>query len=381
MKLHPEKTWLEVSASSLVNNYKVFERLVRPAAVMAVVKANAYGHGLAQTVGILEKRTDVAWYGVDNVDEGLLVRRLGVDKPVLLLGYTPLARIKEAVKAGLSLVVYNASSVREAARVATARHPAKLHLKVETGLNRQGVTIEELPAMLKLLRQGEHLWLEGVSTHYANIEDTRDPSYALQQLKNFNAALEALQVQGFDPAWKHTACSAAALLFPQAHFNLIRLGISLYGLWSSSETRVSAAERGLKIKLQPALTWKTIVAQVKHVPRGAGVGYGLTERVTRDSKIAVIPVGYADGYDRGLSGQGQALIRGHRCRILGRVAMDMFMVDVTDVPQVKEEDEVVLIGEQGREAITVEELAAKIGTVNYEVIARINPSLSRKIIK
>ena len=376
------KTWIEVSGSALVHNYRTIKRLVRPAAVMAVVKANAYGHGLAQTVGILEKNTDVSWYGVDSVDEALAVRKLCAKKPVLVLGYTPISRVKDAVKAGISITTYNASALREANRAATAKHPAKIHLKIETGLNRQGVTIDGLSDLLPLLRRSEHVWLEGISTHFANIEDTRDPTEAMRQLGLYERALDSVRGQGLDPFWKHTACSAAAILYPETRFNLIRLGISLYGFWPSGETLVSAKERGINIKLKPVMTWKTIVAQVKTVKRGMAVGYGLSESMTRDAKVAILPIGYYDGFDRvGMSGNGQAIIKGMRCRVIGRVAMNMCMVDVTDIGKIKEEDEVVLIGKQGSEIITAEQLAQKAGTINYEIVARLNPLIPRIVIK
>ena len=382
MKTPNEKTWIEVSASALTHNVRQFLKLAVPAEVMAVVKANAYGHGLEETLRILESRDLAGWYGVDNADEALAIRSFGIKKPVLVLGYTPLCRIKEAVRAGISLVAYNASTIKEANRAATAKHPAKIHLKIETGLNRQGVTIDGLSELLPLFKRGENTWLEGISTHYANIEDTRDPTEALRQLDQFERALFFLRTQGLDPLWKHTACSAAAILYPETHFNMIRLGIAMYGLWPSAETRVSANERGMDLILKPVLTWKTIVAQIKRVPRGQTVGYGLTERVTRETMVAVLPVGYYDGFDRaGMSGRGSALVRGVRCRILGRVAMNMCMIDVSDVKKIKAEDEVVLIGRQGTEEITADELAQKAGTIHYEIVARLNPLIPRKIIK
>ena len=216
----------------------------------------------------------------------------------------------------------------------------------------------------------------GASTHYANIEDTTDASYAKSQLRRFEEEITLLHREGIDPPFLHTACSAAAILFPKTHFNLARIGISMYGLWPSKETQKEGG-----IVLTPALAWKTIIAQIKTVPKGASVSYGLTERTTRASTLAILPIGYWDGYDRGLSSIGHVLIRGHICKIIGRVCMNMCVVDVTDLPHVHVEDEVVLLGRQGAEEISAQDIASKLGTIHYEVVTRINPTVTRKVVQ
>ncbi len=219
-----------------------------------------------------------------------------------------------------------------------------------------------------------------MSTHYANIEDTTDHSYAMSQLNRFNAMVRAFEMEGIVSKEKHTACSAAALLYPQTYFTMVRAGIALYGLWPSKETRVSVANSGKKITLHPALSWKTLIAQVKTLPKGASVSYGLTERLTRDSKIAVIPVGYWDGFDRRFASIGHALVRGRRAKVLGRICMNMCVVDVTDIPGIRVEDDVVMIGRQKKETLTAEDLATAIGTINYEIVTRINPLTPRVLV-
>ncbi len=373
-----DKTWVEISASRLIRNFREIRHLVAPSSVMAVIKANAYGHGMGLTARVLAREAD--WFGVDHVDEALALRGQGIHKPILVLGHTLKTRVRDAVKHDVSFVAYDPETVRAAAEAATKKHPARVHLKIETGLYRQGATIEEALSLARAIRRAPHMVLEGASTHFANIEDTRDNAYAMKQLSRFNAALTALKKIGADPTWKHTACSAAAMLYPETRFNLARAGIAMYGLWPSQTTLVSARSRGLHLSLQPVLTWKTVVAQVKRVSRGEPVSYGLTERVKRDSVIAILPVGYWDGYDRGLSRQGEALVRGRRCRIIGRVCMNMCAVDITDAPRVHTEDEVVLLGQQGKEEITAEEIAERIGTIHYEIVARINPLLKRKLV-
>lgn len=376
----PNRGWLEIDGSALRHNAAEMRRAIGPSVrLMAVVKANAYGHGLTQVVRAFG-RNYCDWYGVDALSEALAVRSAGGRQPVLIMGYVPLAQIAAAVRQDMSFVVYDPESLRQASRTASAKHPAKVHLKIETGTSRQGISLKDLPVFCGLVRRLPKVVVEGVSTHYANIEDTIDPSYARSQMARYHRALKILRQRGIGPVIRHTAASSAAILFAETHFDLVRAGIALYGLWPSRETRIAAERQGRGLDLRPALTWKTVVAQVKSVPKGTPVSYGLTERVNRPSRIAVVPAGYWDGYDRGLSSVGHVLIRGQRAKVLGRICMNMCVVDVTDIPGVRLEDEVVLLGAQGREAVTADEIAAKLGTINYEVVARINPELPRRLI-
>jgi alanine racemase len=377
MKL-ASKTWIEISKSALTQNVRAFRRHVgTETEIMAVVKSNAYGYGLVETAKIADS-AGAAWFGVDNVDEGIALRKAGLKKPILALGYTLNDRLADCVANDISFVIYNLEAVRFLKKVSRGKK-ARVHIKIETGTTRQGVSIQDLPKFVRELNKLSNVVIEGVSTHFANIEDTTDHAYAEMQLDHFEKALSVLASEGIDPKWKHTACSAAAVLFPETHFNLVRLGISMYGLWSSKETLAVANSRKNKLVLKPALTWKTVVAQIKTVPKGTPISYGLTERVSRDSKIAVLPIGYWDGYDRGLSGSGTVLIRGRRCKVLGRICMNMCMVDVTDVPGVRVEDEVVILGTQKKEVISAEDIASRIGSINYEVVTRINPLLPRVV--
>jgi alanine racemase len=374
------KTWIEVSRSALVANATTLKRgLGSGVKLMAVVKSNAYGHGTAETVKALAK-APVDWFGVDSLREAEAVRAAGSKRPVLILGYTPLGDLKRAVRQKFSLTAYNPETLAALAKVGTASAPAQVHLKLETGTSRQGIVEDDVPAIARAVRGKKGIAVEGVSTHYANIEDTTDPAYAMRQLGKFRELTGALAALGVRPRETHTACSAAALLYPDTHFTMVRAGIALYGLWPSKETRVSATNEGADVTLRPALTWKTVIAQVKPIPEGTGVSYGLTEKVTRDSKVAVIPVGYWDGFDRKLSSVGRVLVRGRRAKVLGRVCMNMCVVDVTDVPGVRTEDEVTIIGAQGKETIAAEDVAAAVGTINYEIVTRINPTLPRVLV-
>ncbi len=375
-----EKTWIEISRQALLNNIgEIRLHLGRGVSVMAVIKANAYGHGLFQVAEILEKK--VEWFGVDNVDEGLELRKNGITKPILILGFTRKSRLLDCIKQDLSFGIYNLETAKALKIICrqkkTNQKKAKVHLKIETGTTRQGVEGQALHDLIKELKNNHKVIIQGVYTHYANIEDTTDHTYAKAQLKRFKDAVKILSDLGVEPAFKHTACSAAALLFPETYFNLSRIGISLYGLWPSKETQAVARQKRCHLKLEPALTWKSVVAQIKTVKKGTAISYGLTEKTVRDSRLAVIPVGYWDGLDRKLSHTGNVLINGTRCKIMGRICMNMCLADVTEVKKINLEDEVVLLGRQKNEIITAEEMAGKIGTINYEVIARINPVIKR----
>lgn len=382
------KTWVEISKRALTQNVRAFRRHVgKNTAVMAVVKSNAYGHGLVEVATIADKE-GAAWFGVDNIDEGIALRKNGITKPILLLGYTLNDRLAECVKHRLSFVVYNLETVDALKKLrlkplhrhaALGTRAAFVHIKIETGTTRQGVSGDDLRTLVRALKETPGVVIEGVSTHFANIEDTTDHSYAEGQLVRFNDALSLLREEGVDPPWKHAACSAATVLFPDTYFNLVRLGVSMYGLWSSKETQAIAQTRSSSLQLKPVLTWKTVVAQVKRVKKGTPVSYGLTERVKRDSTLAVLPVGYWDGFDRSLSSVGEVLIKGHRCKVMGRVCMNMCVVDVTDVPNVRVEDEVVILGTQRGERVSAEDIASKVGTINYEIVTRINPLLPRVV--
>ncbi|MFH2136059.1 MAG: alanine racemase [Patescibacteria group bacterium] len=375
------KTWIEISKNNLLHNLEQFKKLVgEQIKIMGVVKANAYGHGLIEVAGVISDKVD--WFGVDSLSEALKLRQAVIKKPILVLGYTELKDLKETVKNNISLTVYNKETILKLGKI-PIHNPnlnPKIHIKIETGTARQGVLENEILDFVKFVKQYPSIEIQGISTHYANIEDTTDSSFAMAQLETFSRVTEILKKENVAVPLRHTACSAATILFPETRFDMVRLGISMYGLWSSKETKAVAKNKNLELDLRPVLTWKTIVAQIKNLSAGTPVGYGLSERVSRDSKIVVLPIGYYDGYDRKLGNVGNVLIRGKRCKVLGRVCMNMIIVDVTDVEKIELEDEAILLGRQGKEEISAEDLAGKIGTINYEVVTRINPLISRIVI-
>lgn len=372
-------SWLEIDADAIGRNLDAFRTIVpQGTALMAVVKANAYGHGIEAVGPIATLHAD--WLGVNSVDEAILLSRLGSAKPTLILGHTELSRLPAVVQGEFRQVVYRKDIAAALSRAAKeAGTTARIHLKVETGTHRQGIALEELAEFVKGIIELPNLNIEGVYTHFANIEDTLDASFAQSQIDKFRRALAILKDAGAHPSWTHAAATAGALLYPETGFNMIRVGIGAYGIWPSRETQLAARERGRQITLTPALTWKTRIAQIKTVEAGNYIGYGLTYQAGRRMRIAVLPIGYFDGYDRKLSNCGRALVGGRAVPVVGRVMMNMTALDITDA-DVKEDDEVVLIGRQGKTEIRVEEVAEKSGTIAYEVVSRINPGIPRIVI-
>lgn len=370
-------SWLEISGEAIRHNLATFrDVLADGTSLMVVVKANAYGHGIEMVSREVAETAD--WFGVDAVDEAIAAERAAPGKPILILGYAETCSAETIVGKGFRQVVYRMDGAEALSRAAVAAgRTVRVHLKIETGTNRQGVPIEEVAGFGRAVAALPGVEVEGMYTHFANIEDTLDPSYARLQLSRFHDAVKALDQVGIRPTQIHGAATAGILLYPETHFTMVRLGIGAYGVWPSRETQIAARERGRAAMLEPAMTWKTRIAQLKRIEPGEYVGYGLSFQATRPTTLAVIPVGYSEGYDRKLSGSGQALVRGHRVPVVGRVAMNMTMLDVTDA-EAEADDEVVLLGRQGGAEITADDLADRIGTISYEVLARINPLLERR---
>ena len=290
-------SWLEIDLAALAANVRAFQGRLGGAKLAAVVKSEAYGHGVA-LVAPAALRAGASWLAVWGANEGIPLRALvGPDVPILCLGHTPPQDFADAVAADLRLTLYDPSAIPALARAARAQgRTARVHLKLETGTHRQGLEAEDAVALARAVAAEPEVLLEGISTHYADIEDTTDHGYAESQMARFTEGVDRVAAAGPRPTVRHTACSAAAILFPRTHFDMARVGIGLYGLWPSRETLVSARERGLSgFALSPVMTWKALLAQVKDVPAGGYVGYGRTWRAQRRTRIAVIPVGLLRG--------------------------------------------------------------------------------------
>lgn len=349
---------------------------------MAVVKSNAYGHGLvhvAQQLACSQLRVtnNRLWFGVDSITEALRLRREGIKNPILVLGYTLPARLMEAAAHNIALTVSTFETLTAIERL--KRRPA-IHLKIDTGMHRQGFFLADVSKLISRLIQA-NIRPEGVYTHFAGAKNPDDRRSTKTQISAFNRVLLHIRNAGFTGIIRHAAASAGTLLFPESHFDMVRVGMGLYGYWPSDA--IKNKKRNIKketIRLKPVLTWKTVVAEVKNIPQRAAVGYDGTESVRRPSQIAVLPVGYWHGFDRGLSSKGEVLIRGRRAKVLGRISMDMTVADVTGIPGVRVGDETVIIGRQKKETLGADDMGLRIGTTAYEILTRINPLIKRILI-
>jgi Alr-MurF fusion protein len=364
--MRPDRpTWLEVDLSAIGGNTRLIKaRVGERVRVLVSLKADAYGHGalgVARTV----LRNGADWLGVATVSEAAPVRAAGVSAPILVFGYVAPWQAREAIRLDLRATVYEIESARALAQAAAdLRGRARVHVKVDTGMGRLGLRAErvsDVVEFVRTLRSLPHLEVEGLFTQIATA-DSADPAYALRQIERFEAVLGALAAAGLRPPLVHAANSAAIFAFPQAHYAMVRPGIAIYGLPPAEDVPLPPGFR-------PALAFKTQVAQVKNVPEGEGISYGATYVTTAPTRVATLPVGYADGFRRGPRNWGEVLIRGQRAPLLGRVTMDQCMVDVTHIPQVRIGDEVVLIGRQGDDELTAAAVATRLGTIHYEVVA------------
>jgi alanine racemase len=360
-------SWIEIDSRRLHRNAAHFRKIIGVGTkLMAVVKANAYGHGAGLVAPLLRKAVD--WFGVDSLEEAEELSSKGISEPILIMGHTEPADAERVLAGGFRQVLFRrdvAEALSSAAKGRSKR--ARVHLKVETGLNRLGVEPGEVAALVEGL---DGLEIEGLYTHFADVEDPESTFYR----KQIEKLREAVAIVGGDRL-VHALPTAGALLHAESPLALARVGIGLYGIWPSPSTRRAAESHG---SLAPVLAWKTRLAQVKTVPAGGSVGYDVTYRAPGERRIAVVPVGYSDGFDRKLSNRGRVLVRGRSAPVVGRVAMNMFMVDVTEA-NAREGDEAVLLGEQDGAAIAAEELAESIGTIAYEVLARLSPRLPRRL--
>ena len=371
-------SYIEISKKNLIHNIKEFKNFVKKGTLVSVViKANAYGHGDEEVAKILSPHVD--YFQVNSFEELVRVKKNTV-KPILVLGYVGKNDLEKAIKLGCILSVFDLEHLILINKTAQKLNKKqKVHVAVDSYLGREGIMPDEAEAFVKEILKMRNILIDGIYSHFANIEDTSNFAFAQKQINIFQNVIEVFRKYGFDKIKTHISATSGVMVYEKSggKNNIIRIGIGTYGMWPSEYLKKKLKN---KISLKPVMTWKTHVAQVKTLPFGHSVGYGLTYFTPKETKIAVIPQGYFDGFDRGLSNKGEVLIRGKRCRILGRVAMDMFVVNVSHIDKVKEEDEVFILGTQNKENIRAEEIAEKIDTINYEITARISPLLPRIVI-
>ena len=365
-------TWVEIDLSAVAHNVRrIVEEVGTEVQVLAALKADAYGHGAVQ-VARTALANGVSMLGVACLPEAQELRRAGIDAPILVLGYTPPWQARDALLIDLRTTIFSTDAAEALSRAAEGLdRDAIVHVKVDTGMGRLGLRPEEVVAFLRKVSALPRLQIEGLFTHFA-VADTQDAwgqagwarEYTEGQIVTFTEVLEEARDAGFEIPLGHAANSAALFAFPHSRFNMVRPGIALYGLDPSPDAPCPPDFR-------PALVFKTQVAQVKELAEGAHISYGAEFRTERPSRIAVIPVGYGDGFRRSPRNWGEVLVRGQRAPVAGRVTMDQSMLDVTDIPGVRPGDEVILIGEQGEDRITAEDVAERLGTINYEVVSAI----------
>lgn len=370
--------WAEVSLGALRRNFRALCDLAGAGVeICAVVKADAYGHGARECALALQKE-GARWFGVTSTAGGLHLRQAGIRGRILLMTGFWQGDEPELIHHQLTPAVWEPWHFERLHRAAAKAGPAPLpvHLKVDTGMGRLGVGMAELPAILTQLRAASHLTLEGVFTHLASAEVAGDAD-VMRQLESFEQAIASVRQAGFSPKYLHAANSAAMISLPQARKNLVRPGISLYGYYLPFSGNASFQPP----PVEPVLSWKTRVISLREHPAGSALGYNSTYVTSRPSRIAVLPVGYADGLSRRLSSRGQVILRGACAPMVGRISMDITLVDATDIPGVQIGDEVILIGADGNLRLTAWDLAQAADTIPYEVLCAISKRVPRKYVE
>jgi alanine racemase len=373
-------TYAEIDREAFRHNLRIIRSVVGPGVkIMAVIKADAYGHGaLALAPAALEAGADVL--GVAVLEEGMELRASGITAPILILtGLFP-DEIEDFLKHDLATTLSRPEFARELSRQAgQAGKTARVHLKIDTGMGRLGLQPDGFYLLASQIASDPHLRLEGISTQFSSADEA-DAEFTRQQLACFHRVLGDLKARGIRVPLVHAANSAATLKFPEAHFDMVRPGIILYGALPSPGVgplagTLSHAGKGFL----PVMHWKTRVLQVSSMPAGAALSYGRRFVTERESRIAALPIGYADGLHRGLSNKMSVLVRGQRARQVGRICMDLTLIDVTDIPGVEEGDEVVLFGRQGDALLPVDEMAAHADTLGYEILCHVGKRVPRVI--
>lgn len=371
---HPKKqyrTWLEIDTKKLRTNVSEFlSRIPSKTRFMAVIKSNAYGHGIvgiAKTISRMKiRQKSRIWLGVDSVVEALRLRNEGIRLPILVLGYILPERLNDAAKKNISVTVSSFPTLYMLKRI---KRLISIHLKFDTGMHRQGFFAKDVRKILVMLKKNPHICLEGIYTHFASVHGLDGKRYTEEQFKDFCKIMHEIKKE-HPRVITHVSSTGATLLYPHMHLDMVRIGIGMYGYFPSDELQRLYKTR---INLQPILQWKSIISEIKEVPRGSAVGYDRTEILTKKIRLAIVPIGYWHGFDRGFSSKGLVLIQGKKACVLGRVSMDMIAVDSTFIKKISVGDMVTIIGVNGAKTLYADEISQIIQTSPYEVLTRINP--------
>lgn len=367
------RVYATVNLDAIVKNLENMKKNIQEdTKIIAVLKADGYGHGAVPIAKHIEPLPYLWGIAVATVEEGMILRKNGITKPILILGYTFSDDYDTIIEQEMRPAVFTLKMARELSKAAVRlKKPAKIHIKIDTGMSRIGYrNLEQAVPEILEISALEGIEIEGIFTHFARADET-DPAPAYQQMETFEQFIHALEEKGLSISVKHCSNSAGILRMKEANMNVVRAGIILYGLYPSDDV-----EKDL-VPLEPAMELKSHIVYIKTLEPGVAVSYGGTYVTSRPTRVATIPVGYADGYCRGLSNKGFVLIHGKKAPILGRICMDQFMVDVTDIPEAQEADEVTLLGRDQKEQITMEELGNLSGRFNYEFACCISRRVPR----
>jgi len=374
--------WVNIDLKRIDHNIKQIKRLQRPdTKIIAIIKSNAYGHGILP-VALQAIKSGVDMLGVVNAREALDLRKKGLIRPLAVMGAVAKEEMVELARQKVSFMVHNRRSLLDAVAVANiVRQRINLHLKLESGINRLGFSVEEALTAARTIERHRYLTLEGIWTHLASVEEL-NKSYTKSQLFQFEKLLVKLRKAGIKVdriPYVSTAASAAAMLLPESRFNAVRLGIAMYGLWPSRGVQAWTKKElhSKKIHLKPVLRYRTRLVSVRRVPAGVYVGYGCSFQTPKPMTLGVVPVGYAEGLPRSLSNLGFMLLKGAVVPIVGRVCMNMTILDISKRPQSKPGDEVVIIGRSKSKEISATDVADWAGTINYEIVTRLPESIPR----
>ncbi|MFZ5969467.1 MAG: alanine racemase [Bacillota bacterium] len=364
--------WAEINLDNLAHNMREVKRITKPGVIVTgVIKADGYGHGasvIAQT--LLENGADRV--AVATLSEALALRNVYPDVPILILGYTPENQSEEVIKGNIIQTVYTIDQAKAFSDRAMAMdRTVILHIKIDTGMSRLGMkpdngTIEAIKEIMKL----PNIYIEGIFTHFA-VADEADKTFTHTQYEKFTMLCQQLQNEGITIPIKHVSNSAAIIDLQEMNLDMVRAGIMLYGLYPSDDVHKE------NIQLKEVMSLKAKISHVKELPSGVGVSYGLTYVTDEITKIATLPIGYADGFTRMLTGKAEALVKGHKVPVIGRICMDQCMLDVTPIEDVQQGDEVILMGTDGVNTISIDEVAKKLGTINYEVVCMVGKRVPR----
>lgn len=369
-------SWVEIDKKALEHNIESYKKIISPAYLAPVIKSNAYGHGIGPIAKILDAHIDVDYICVVALQEAVFLRSIGIKKPLLVVSIID-GDLEHAIDHGIDLIVYDIAIVKELNAIAKAKDKkAYVHIKIDTGLSRLGLHNTNALHLVKEICELTHISIRGIFTHFAESESD-DQAFTNQQRTIYSTFVKQVESLGITVPLKHIACSAAATTNMSSNDTMVRLGIGLYGLWPSEENRRLTQKLYPDFYLKPVLTWKTRIIQIKEIPEGSSVGYDRTHCVSKQTRIAIIPVGYWDGYDRRLSNKGTVLINNQKAPIIGRIAMNLAIVDITGL-QVLKDHEVTLLG--NHKGLTADDLAYQCNTINYEIVTRINPLLTRRVI-